>query len=382
MITPAEIIQKAERLYLPFLQSWVQRESFFPRNLPVGSLPLSKYAQLREGVQLLIAQSKEQRGYGYTIEFETHRTRKYEPQNLPKRVVIETEHDFLRLIAKEQEFVHFQQDVSLLHERQPCLHEWIVAHPQRVIDYHGDWSDLLEVCAYFVEHPRPQCYIRELPVRVHTKFIEQHAGILRELLEILLLPEAIQPDAKTFTQRFGLREDEPLVRVRLLDNQFSKCYGLPLTDLCLPRSQFAQLALQTERCIVTENKMVFLTLPAIPHTFAIFGEGFTVRHLSAIPWLANCPIFYWGDLDAHGFQILSLLRETFPHVISLMMDEATLQTFSAFCVAGTPCTAQQLPHLTPEEHALFQHLARENIRLEQEHIDHAYALQCLRVYLQ
>src|SRR5262249_1385055 len=57
--------------------------------------------------------------------------------------------------------------------------------------------------AYFVEHPRPQCYIRELPVRVHTKFVEQHAGILRELLEFLLPPEAIQPDAKTFTQRFG-----------------------------------------------------------------------------------------------------------------------------------------------------------------------------------
>src|SRR5262252_5583553 len=142
MITPAEIIQKAERLYLPFLQSRVQGESFFPRNLPVGSLPLSNYAQLREGVQLLMAQSKEQRGYGYTIEFETHRTRKYESQNLPKRVVIETEHDFLRLIAKEQEFTHFQQDVSLLRERQPCLHEWIVAHPQRVIDYHGHWPSI------------------------------------------------------------------------------------------------------------------------------------------------------------------------------------------------------------------------------------------------
>jgi hypothetical protein len=382
MITPDEVIQKAKRLYLPFLRSWVQGEKFFSLSLPVGSLPLSSYAQLREGVQRLRAESKEQRGYGYTIEFEVHRTRKYEPQNLPKRIVIENEHDFLRLLEKEQEFTCFQQDVCLIQKQQPNLHAWIVAYPQRVIDYHKDWPDLLEVCAYFVEHPRPHCYIRELPIRVHTKFVEQHAGILRELLEVLLPPEAIQPDAKTFAQRFGLREDEPLVRIRLLDDQLFKQYGLPLTDLSLPYTQLAQLNLQTERCIVTENKMVFLTLPHFSRTFAIFGEGFTVRSLCAIPWFASCPIFYWGDLDAQGFQILSLLRATFPHVLSLMMDEATLQAFSSFCVEGTPCTVQHLPYLTSQEQVLFQRLARENIRLEQERIDHAYALQYLRAYLE
>ncbi|QBD83792.1 hypothetical protein EPA93_45535 [Ktedonosporobacter rubrisoli] len=47
------------------------------------------------------------------------------------------------------------------------------------MDYHGDWSDLIAVCDYFLEHPRPACYIREIPVAVHTKFIEQHSGILR-----------------------------------------------------------------------------------------------------------------------------------------------------------------------------------------------------------
>src|SRR5579883_2564086 len=198
----------------------------------------------------------------------------------------------------------------------------------------------------------------------------------------ILPPEAIQPDAKTFVQRFGLREDEPLVRIRLLDDQLFKQYGLPLTDLCLPYTQLAQLHLQTERCIVTENKMVFLTLPHFSRTFAIFGEGFTVRSLCAIPWFASCPIFYWGDLDAQGFQILSLLRATFPHVLSLMMDEATLQAFSSFCVEGTPCTVQHLPYLTSEEQVLFQRLARENIRLEQERIDHAYALQYVRAYLE
>lgn len=58
-----------------------------------------------------------------------------------------------------------------------------------------------------------------------------------------------------------------------------------------------------------------------------------------------------------------------------MMNEATLQTFVDFCVTGMPCSAQQLPYLTSEEHALFLRLAGENIRLEQERISHAYALE-------
>ncbi|WP_165423827.1 DUF2220 domain-containing protein [Ktedonosporobacter rubrisoli] len=190
------------------------------------------------------------------------------------------------------------------------------------------------------------------------------------------------PEAKTFTQRYGLRDDELLVRTRFLDDQLGKQYGLPLTDLCIPHSQCVQLPLQEERCIITENKMNFLTLPAFAHTFALFGEGSTVSSLGAIPWLATCPIFYWGDLDAHGFQILSRLRETFPHVISLMMDANTLHTFAEFCVAGVPYALHHLPHLTPEEQTLFQHLARKNIRLEQGRIEHRYALQCLRSHLQ
>ena len=82
-----------------------------------------------------------------------------------------------------------------------------------------------------------------------------------------------------------------------------------------------------------------------------------------------------GDIDAQGFQILSQLRAIFPQVVSLMMNEVTLQTFSGFCVAGTPCFIRQLPYLTSEEHALFLRLAAGNIRLEQERISHAYALE-------
>ena len=381
MITPTEIQQKALRWYLPFLQSWLKNDSFFPCTLPAGSPP-TEFSAFRRAVELLHSQSKERRGYGYSIVSQFKRMRQHGDQNLPVRIVIETQQDLLQMLDKEDEFEHFQQNVLLIRRRIPQLNEWMLRFPQRLIDHHGDWNALLAVCAYFLDHPRPNLYIRELPIPVHTKFIEQHRGILQELLKLLLPTEAIQEDAITFEQRFGLREDEPLIRVRFLDNQLLTRYALPITDLSLPCSQFAAFALQEQICIVTENKMTFLTLPLLRNTFALFGGGFFVNKLANVSWLTSCPILYWGDIDAHGFGILSMLRATFPHVISLMMDETTLQTFKDFWVTGTPSTARSLPHLTQKEHVLFEYLSQENIRLEQERIPHSYAMDHIQKSLQ
>ena len=374
MIILEEIKQKAQRGYEAFLQSWIRGEPYIPLTFPVGKLP-TDFVPLRAAVQQLQAQSKAVVGYGYSIEWQQHQKRSLKTQTLPTRIILETATDFLRLIDKESEFLHFQQDVALIREQLAQLEAWMLSFPKKVIEYHSDWLGLLTVCRYFLEHPKPGLYIRELPLSVHTKYVEEHIGILRELLEQLLPAEAIVPDAPTFQQRFGLREEEPLIHARFLDDQLEKRYGIPLSELFAPRSQFACLDLRAQHCMITENKMTFLTLPTLPNTFALHGGGFKVNGLAAIPWLRECPISYWGDLDAQGFQILSQLRAIFPHVVSLMMNEATLQTFSGFCVAGMPCSVRQLPYLTAEEHILFLRLAERNIRLEQERITHEYALE-------
>ena len=377
MITPGDIRQRAARLYLPFLRAWLRAEAFFPVEFPVGKLP-ADYVALRAWARDLQAQSKEQRRFGYAIAYRAQQKRSSGQQTLPARIIIETEQDFLRLIEKDAEFCRFQQDVALIRAQLPQLQEWMERHPQRVIEQHEHWTDLLAVCRYFLEHPTPQLYPRALPVSVHTKFIEQHRGFLRELLEQILPAEAMIEGAETFEQRFGLREKEPLVRVRLLDRQLEKQYGLPIDELSVPASQFAALGLlRGQRCIIAENEMTFLALPPQRGTFALFGSGFMIHSLARVPWLAECPIYYWGDLDAQGFQILSRLRSLYPHVISLMMDRETFSTFADYCVQSTPCPVRQLPHLTLEEHDLFVYLAEHDLRLEQEHISHSYALRWL-----
>jgi hypothetical protein len=47
-------------------------------------------------------------------------------------------------------------------------------------------------------------------------------------------------------------------------------------------------------------------------TMAVFGSGNRVGALKNAAWLSTVNIFYWGDIDVQGFQILSQLRAFHP----------------------------------------------------------------------
>lgn len=376
MMTPGAIREKADRLYLPFLRAWLGGEPFFPQSFPVGKLP-PEYTELRDAVSRLQAGARASGGAGYIVESRSSQTQRYGAQFLPTRIVIATERDLLTLIGKDDEFAAFQRDVALIREQVPALEDWLRLRPLQVIEHAGAWPELCRVCRYFLAHPLPNRYARELPIAVHTKFVEEHTGILRQLLDALLPPEAVSTSATNFEQRFGLRYDEPLLRLRVLDEALCGRYALPFSDVSAPLSQVRALAWGGHRCIVTENKLTFLTLPQMPNTVAIFGSGFRVELLGEVEWLRACPVYYWGDLDAQGFQILSLLRSHLPQVISVMMDVETFEHFRAFAVRGQPAPVCDLPFLTAAEQALSTRLAREQLRLEQERISYAYALDKL-----
>jgi hypothetical protein len=106
-----------------------------------------------------------------------------------------------------------------------------------------------------------------------------------------------------------------------------------------------------------------------------------VETLAGLPWLHASPIWYWGDLDAQGFQILSRLRALFSHTTSLLMDKATFEAFQEFAVVGTPCAATTLPYLSDDEQALFVWLRQAQLRLEQERISQTYLIERLQAGL-
>jgi hypothetical protein len=381
MITTDDIAAKAARAYMPFLRAWLRGEPFTPLDLPAGAPP-TDFRALERAVATLLHGAKDRRGFGYTVELQTRATRAHSSQSLPTRIRVPTADDMLLLIGKTAEFNAFAEDVALIRATLPALEPWLEANPQHVIEQHGVCPELLRICAYFCANPRPNLYIRELPITVHTKFIEQRVPMLTRLLDALLPAEAVEAGAQQFEQRYGLRYDLPLIRIRLLDEQLRTRLRLPLMDLAATATQLAMLPCASLRCVIVENKMVFLTLPQLPDTLAIFGSGFQVELLAKLPWLRECPIWYWGDLDAQGFQILARLRALFPQVVSLMMDDATFDAFREFSVVGTPTTLAELPQLTPGEQAMFEPLVPTNLRLEQERISHGYVLQQLELALQ
>ncbi len=373
MITPDEIRKKADRLYTPFLQSLLLGEPFFPLDLPRGKIPYDDYQELKEAVQQLLKGSKEHAGCGYQVELKQRNNRKFGMQSLPSRIVFETETDYLKFLKKEQEVANFQHAVARIRKQLPELNIWLNQNPKKIVKQLGNWDNLLRVCLYFQNNPKPNLYIRELSLNVHTKFIEQNKGILNELLSAILPDDAIDLEEKDFEKRFGLRYAESSVTIRALDKNLQVKYGINTSEMSILISDFESRSLQGYRFIITENLMNFRTLPDLSNSFAIWGKGFNVAILKDVEWLTHCQIIYWGDLDAQGFQILSQLRSYFSQTISVMMDRETFDIFQEFAVPGTVCKIANLSYLTPEEHDLFTDLSKQTIRLEQEKIRKDFA---------
>jgi len=71
MISPNEIKVKAERKYIPFLQSLILEQPF-SRIIIRGDKSYSKsLSEYEKEILALLNQSKEKKVFGYTIEFQT-----------------------------------------------------------------------------------------------------------------------------------------------------------------------------------------------------------------------------------------------------------------------------------------------------------------------
>ncbi len=177
-----------------------------------------------------------------------------------------------------------------------------------------------------------------------------------------------------FEKRFSLKSSEPLVRFKVLDPDISKKAFAGVDDLSVPVSQFNALTLPITRVIIVENKIPLynaLTLPKLEGTIAVFGKGYHVSTLKDIHWLTDTEIWYWGDMDAHGFEILSQVRGYFPQTKSWLMDMETFERFFEHD-PGTISTVAVALNLTEEESLLYNKVKSNNWRLEQEKIPLAY----------
>jgi hypothetical protein len=374
MITPKEIKDKTERKYISFLQSLVEHRPF--EKLVIRgdkSYTKSSLAEYEREIQLIHSQSKEKKGFGYSLDFQKVKTKHLGVQDLPISIYFDNEKDFLKFLGKENEVDFFKSNVEIILREFPELKDWIINNSKNVIDNVNEWQNILQVCQYFKQNPKPNFYIRELPVKVHTKFIERNKYIIREILDVIIY-EHVNTEEKEFEKRFYLKYAEPQIRFKVLDKKISDRFFSGIDDIAIPVSQFEKLNLPIKKVLVVENKTTLyttLTLQKMNDTIAIFGSGFSVFNLKNVRWFDNLKLLYWGDIDAQGFEILSQFRSYFPQTKSVLMDKQTFEIFFEND-KGTQTNISTILNLTKEEQELYDILKINNWRLEQEKITFEY----------
>lgn len=376
MITSAEIKKKTLRKYTDYLRNVAAGITFQPIEIQCDKKASDTIAEYQKEYNDIRSLSKEVKCYGYSIEWKTVKNKMLGTQDFPSKIKFETAEDFERFLQKTKEVADFRKNVALINGRFPELQYWIEKYPQKVIDNSEYWNDILKVLDYFSKNPQPQLYIRELPIEVHTKFIERHKAVVGELLDIVI-KAYINTNEKEFEKRYNLHYDEPTVRMRLLDKTLAKKFFYALDDITIPVSQFLKLQIPISKIYIVENKVNFLTFPPVAHSVVIWGKGYGVASIKESELLKNTELIYWGDLDAQGFEILSQFRGYFAHVKSLLMDKATFDKYFEND-SGTPSKINVEQNLTTDEEELYQYIKANNYRLEQEKIPQNYVIEHIK----
>lgn len=386
MISPADIRAKADRWWADqsLLRAWLDGtiDEFFPKS--IGQIGLENEAELvanfsriRVEQETLRQASKSTIGYGYTLDWQRKQKRSLGRVGLINRITIDTLDDYLRFVDREQVFAQFVALAEQTRQQVPELEPWLRKHPLRLLENAPDWPNWLLICHFFIDTYQPgHYYVRQLPLPVHTKFLEERNKLLISLLSVVK-PALLQPEHKDWRRQLGLLVPEPMIRARALDPAF-RLAGIH-EDFGLPLSAFARLVQPAERIFICENLLNFLTLPKLPNAVAIWsGGGFSIECLAGVDWLRDRQIRYWGDLDAHGFQILNQCKGYFSRTRALLMDQATFDRHRHLVTPGELTSVVSLPHLTDDERVLFEVLKRNNWRIEQERLDQEWVMNWLR----
>jgi hypothetical protein len=369
------------------LAGMVNGESNFPRRLtlkrPTSAGMVDDFDRVRDWISELRALPH------YRVEMRELRHRVLGANEVPAAVWVDTLDDALAIVGKTREARRFARLVETTRQRQPALREWLVRKPLKALALADDWDRLLDVVEWIRRHPRPGVYLRQIDIPgVHSKFIEAHRGVLLQWLDLLLPPEAIDRSASGvsgFASRYGFRVKPQRIRLRALDPAHALLPGAGDADITLDAESLAALSPAVVRVFITENEINYLAFPSVPDSLLIFGAGYGFEVLAQAEWLARCQVFYWGDIDTHGFAILDQLRACLPHAYSLLMDRATLLAFESQWGREEKQTHRALSRLNPEERALYDDLRDnrlgKNLRLEQERIGFGWVEKALTILL-
>ena len=385
MITIPELKKKASQKYCDFLFNYLcdSVENFFPLIIPSNKGNANDDLTKRESeLREIHKYSKNNGKKSYLYETGEVNTRLNGRQTVITKILFENQVDYLTFIGKMEDFKTFSFSFNILNNNifndisKDYLINWAVKNHEKLSDKNVEdgcenyWKNICLCANWLHVNTESNLYIRMIPVEVHSKFIENNENIIHSLLS-----EEKITKANSFIKQHNLHDKPAFIRMRFLyDCEISK--GFSPKEIYFTEDDFAVLdKADFMNCIkniyIVENEMIYLTFPKVSDSVCIWGHGFTAALFKRFQWFNNYNLFYFGDLDEHGYDILSIVRGFFPGTKSISMDINTLETFNQFRVKGEVLSGNIIPaNLSKDELEVFMELRKDKNknRLEQERI--------------
>ena len=395
--TPTDLRAQVQKLWDKgdLLRQCVQGATILPRRLrligPTSSELTERFDAVRVWMTDLGCNAAAAQGAPrYRIVMREFRHRVLGVTAVPDEIWLDTLDDALVLIGKQKDYKRFVGLVQLTREQHTVLLPWLEKRPLGALALAEAWPRLLSVVSWLQAHPRPGIYLRQVDLPgVDSKFVEANRGVLLELLDLTLPEDAIDHSASgvsQFCRRYGFKDKPLRIRFRLLDPRVALLPDVCEQDIGVTQAAFERLDVPVRRVFMTENEVNFLAFPPLGDSMVIFGAGYGFEVMAGALWLQERSIYYWGDIDTHGFAILDQLRAKFPHVQSLLMDRSTLLAHESQWGEEMQPVTRDLPRLHSAEAALFDDLRGKRlgdaykpcgVRLEQERIGFGWIQQAL-----
>lgn len=307
----------------------------------------------------------------------THRLVHGTTQKLPTHATVTSVDEAARLVGPQSStrIARGRERLRALSDRFPSLES--VPTLVRAVDSYTD-TDFELLCRageWFAQHDASGLTPRQVPLEgFHTKWLKGRQALVRTLSgkdHLQLLPP--HPSRLYLTY---------------LDPQYLALGGRRY-DAATVGDRFLP-AYSPSVVVISENKDTAMHFPPLPAAISIEGFGSGGSTAAAFPWVTTAPaLFYWGDIDADGFEIIDGFRRDGVPVTSILMDLHTYTEYMRFGAdtdpSGNPLTAKArrlLPHLTDAEREVYELVTDPEWggvrRLEQERIPLQVAVQAIR----
>lgn len=307
-------------------------------------------------------------GDGITLAPRTVHYDRSTPQEIAAAVVVESVDDAARLLGAE-----WVNRLARARDRQEVLAERFssLADPAWVLRTTDTWSDvdfdLLCRAARWFADPHPSgLTARQVPVEgLGTKWLDKRKTVVRRLAGV---------------ESLGLERGRPQrVHLTYLDPAYLAS-GAREHDL-VTIGDADTVAYRPRVIVISENRDTAQLFPDIEGGIAIEGDGNGPGAIPLLDWIRSAEtVFYWGDMDTKGLEILNDFRAALPGgVRSLFMDLTAYERWERFGVDhdhdGKPLKSKEpraVDGLEPAERELYLALCSpawaRHRRVEQERI--------------